>query len=352
MFDVAIVGSGPAGATCAAFCAAAGLRVVLVERERFPREKVCGDCVNPGCCAVLERLGVAERVRALPHGVLERVEFVAIGGRSVSVELPPGAEIAVKRSAFDEVLMHRAAECGAEMRHATLEGISSGWTLATSDGEIATRVVVAADGRNSTVARLLGLLPRIAKERVSLQAHVPLPPGFGKRVVLQLLPDGYSGQAPVNDSELNLCLVGRPGALPRLKQWAQGQFGIPREQNWRTITPLRRAALPAARENVFLVGDAARVVEPFTGEGIYYALRSGELAAQAIVRQLQHGDTRAAEWYRNQHLQLYSGRLWVNHFARAAVLSPRLTSALIAAGVLHRRLLGSLTGKVVAAPAR
>ncbi len=116
MFDVAIVGSGPAGATCAAFCARAGLRTVLLERETFPREKVCGDCLNPSCTPVLERLGIGERVRALPHGTLDRVEFIAIGGEIVSIPLPAGAEIAVKRSLFDHLLMQRAAEAGAEIR--------------------------------------------------------------------------------------------------------------------------------------------------------------------------------------------------------------------------------------------
>src|SRR3954452_3963953 len=101
MFDVAIVGSGPAGATCATFCARAGLRTLLLEREKFPREKVCGDCLNPSCTPLLERLGVAERVRSLPHGRLASVDFVSIGGRTVSVPLPEGAEIAVKRSALD-----------------------------------------------------------------------------------------------------------------------------------------------------------------------------------------------------------------------------------------------------------
>ena len=66
MFDVAIVGSGPGGATCAAFCARAGLHTLLLERETFPREKVCGDCLNPSCTPVLERLGVSGRIRALP----------------------------------------------------------------------------------------------------------------------------------------------------------------------------------------------------------------------------------------------------------------------------------------------
>ncbi|MEP6820951.1 MAG: FAD-dependent monooxygenase, partial [Chthoniobacterales bacterium] len=116
MFDVAIVGSGPGGATCAAFCARAGLHTLLLERETFPREKVCGDCLNPSCTPVLGRLGIADRVRDLAHGKLRRVDFIAIGGRTTSVELPPDAEIAVKRSLFDELLMEEAKNVGAEIR--------------------------------------------------------------------------------------------------------------------------------------------------------------------------------------------------------------------------------------------
>src|SRR6188472_1263899 len=92
MFDVAIVGGGPAGSSCAAFCAAAGLRTLLLERETFPREKVCGDCLNPACWAILRRLQLAESVRRLPHSVLERVEFIGIGGRTLAVTLSAGDE--------------------------------------------------------------------------------------------------------------------------------------------------------------------------------------------------------------------------------------------------------------------
>ena len=115
MFDVAIVGSGPAGSSCAAFCANAGLRTLLLEREIFPREKVCGDCLNPACWPILRRLQLMERVRTLPHGVLDRVEFIGIGGRTLAVTLPAGdeAEIAVKRSLFDQLIMRRARELGA-----------------------------------------------------------------------------------------------------------------------------------------------------------------------------------------------------------------------------------------------
>src|ERR1700746_2821140 len=98
-FDVAIVGGGPAGSTCAALCASAGLPTLLLERESFPREKVCGDCINPACWPVFERLQVASRIRDLPHRNLEEVAFIAIDGRTIVVPLPAGdrSEIAVKR---------------------------------------------------------------------------------------------------------------------------------------------------------------------------------------------------------------------------------------------------------------
>ena len=339
MFDVAIVGSGPAGATCATFCARAGLRTLLLEREKFPREKVCGDCLNPSCTPVLERLGVAQRVRELPHGKLRRVDFVAIGGKTISVDLPDGAEIAVKRSSLDQLLMQCAADAGAEVREGvTLSQIAPNetWTI---NGDEA-RVLVAADGRNSSVARTLGLLPRIEKERVALQTHLPLPRDFGERVVLQFLREGYSGQAPVSASELNLCLVGKPSTIASLKSWAETNFCLTSNHQWRTITPLRRRAISPAHERLLLVGDAARVVEPFTGEGIYYALRSGELAAKAIV-------AARLESYARAHAELYRGRLWINQIARTAVLSPRLTSTLMKLNLLPPGILRLLTSKIL-----
>lgn len=354
--DVCIVGGGPAGAACAIVCADAGLRVVVAERETFPREKVCGDCLNPACWSVLRRLGVAEAVRGLPHGKLDTVEFVSIKGTTVTVDLPVHneAEIAVKRSLFDQVLLERARAAGAEVvEQAMVTGVHKArwgdWKLDIVRDKITAPVVVAADGRNSTVARLRNLLPRVRRERVALQTHIPLPPGFGNRVVLQFLPEGYSGQAPVNGDELNLCLVGRGPDVEGLKLWASREFGVQSNHPWRTITPLTRDSLGPAHDNLFLIGDAARVVEPFTGEGIYYAMRSGELAANAIIS-LTRGSERAAtlQQFAAEYEQLYRGRLWINQLARLAVTWPRLGSAFLHAAKINPGLLRFLTRKIAA----
>jgi flavin-dependent dehydrogenase len=371
IFDVAIVGGGPAGSSCAAFCALAGLRTLVLEREKFPREKVCGDCLNPSCWPVLERLDLAQPVRDLPHSKLASVEFIAINGWKVVVDLPTRewCELSLKRSLFDDLLLRRACELGAQVRQGTTvtalncshgpvarpgrdapqqRGYSGDWRIETATGErFSARTLVGADGRNSTVARLCNLLPRPARERVALQAHIPLPRNFGRRVVLQFLPEGYSGQAPVNETELNLCLVGTPPTISRLRRWAERYFEITSDQPWRTITPLTRSPVSCAHENLFFLGDAARVVEPFTGEGIYYAIRSGELAAIAISKIIRGEDQQATlREFARACAEMYRGRLWINRLARAAVLSPRIGSLLLRFGPLNPAIMRLMTKKI------
>ena len=354
--DVAIVGGGPAGSTCAAFCAAAGLRVALIEREKFPREKVCGDCINPACLPVLQRLGLTGEIESWPHSVVDAVDFITIGGRAVHANFPTGGAkmLTIKRSVLDDRLLNRAREFGANVQEeATVVTLHKtrdrDWKIDIVRDTFLARVLVGADGRNSTVARLCNLLPRPERERVALQAHVPLPADFGNRIVLQFLPEGYSGQAPVNDHELNLCLVGTAPTIGSLRGWAEKQFNLPPNQAWRTITPLTRAPVASAHsDNLFFIGDAARVVEPFTGEGIYYALRSGELAADAIVKIIrgQNQQSVVKEFF-VAHDAMYRGRLWINQLAREAVLHPRFGSTLIGTTALSAPILRSLTRKIV-----
>jgi flavin-dependent dehydrogenase len=178
-----------------------------------------------------------------------------------------------------------------------------------------------------------------------------LPAGFGDRVVLEFRPEGYSGQAPVGDGELNLCLVSVPKQIASLRLWAERRFQISPNHPWRTITPLMRDSIVPAQPSLFFVGDSARVVEPFTGEGIYYALASAELAARAIALQrdgVEAGDVAVA--YSAAHAQLYRGRLWINRLARRAVLSPRIASAFLGVARFLPWMLRPLIGKIVGKP--
>jgi flavin-dependent dehydrogenase len=133
-----------------------------------------------------------------------------------------------------------------------------------------------------------------------------------------------------------------------LRRWAERHFEITADQSWRTITPLTRAPVPCAHENLLFIGDAARVVEPFTGEGIYYALRSGELAAIAIAKIIHDKDRQSAlREFTCACNEMYRGRLWINRLARAAVTKPRLGSLFVHAARVEPVILRLLTRKIV-----
>jgi flavin-dependent dehydrogenase len=344
---ILVVGGGPAGSVCAALCARAGLRVTLLERATFPREKVCGDCLNPNCWPILERLGVAERVLALPHARLLSVAFEDGAGRARRYWLPPSerGEIAVARREFDALLLNHARTAGATVleesavTEVTPLGEPHGWEVTAAGQHHRADLLVAADGRNSTVARLLGLMPPLAKDRVGLQTHFPLPTSAQSRVIMRFLPEGYCGLADVGAGLANLCLVAKPARISAVKAWATAAFELPAEQPWRSIAPLARRDIRSPDPTLLLVGDAGRVVEPFTGEGIYYALATGELAARCIIAD------RLAEYPRASS-ELYRGRLWINRLARLACQHPALAAGILRVSHYCPAALAWLTKKV------
>ena len=256
IFDVAIIGGGPAGSSCAAFCALAGLHTLVLERERFPREKVCGDCLNPSSWPVLERLALTRRVLDLPHSKLTSVEFIAIDGHKVVVDLPTGddCEISVKRSLFDDLVLRRAREVGALVREETIVTAldhNGDWKIATAASEgFHARALIAADGRNSTVHGCAICCLALRANASHCKRTSRCRRTSASASVLQFLREGYSGQAPVNKTS-QFCLVGTPPTISGLRQWAQSHFEIAANQPWRTITPLTRAPVPAPMKIFF-----------------------------------------------------------------------------------------------------
>lgn len=257
-------------------------------------------------------------------------------------------EIAIKRSLLDDVLLTEALRQGAEVRQEqTITAVArvqgGGWEVTAGQEPIQARILVAADGRNSTVARLLGLLPPHRADRIALQTHFAVPTGMGRQVAMRFHPHGYCGVADVGQGEANLCLVSRPRDMDAARQWAEREFGLTPAQEWRSIAPLSRAAIAPAHPGLLLTGDAARVVEPFTGEGIYYALATGELAGRHIA-------ARDLQGYAAAHARIYRGRLWINEVAKQACLHPRLADAVLTLARWQPSLLRFLTSKVTGQP--
>jgi menaquinone-9 beta-reductase len=349
-FDVLVVGAGPAGATAAALTARAGLSTLVIERTQFPREKVCGDCLNPGAWKILDYLGVSESIDQLPSARLRWVEFLDLAGRSIRFDLPDvvRGERGIRRKLFDDALINHAISNGAEVKFGNpvlkIQN-GSGWQVSTSDQTINAKFLVAADGRNSTVARLLGEFPKTHSDRVGLQTHFW--DDAEPHVVLQLCQFGYLGLATIGEGLTNVCLVCRPEHAEEFRHQATERFGLNSGHRWQSITPLTRAVIQTHRPNLMYIGDAARVVEPLTGEGILYALQSGTLAAKAISTAIINSSD-PAQIYVRQHRKVYRHRLWVNQLARLAVLHPRIADKFLQILKLNPAPLKYLTSKVVA----
>ena len=325
MIDVLIAGCGPAGALAATILARAGARVTVVDRAAFPRPKLCGDTLNPGALAILRRLGLGGATGAavsLDGWILTGEDGVRVEGRYDSVQ-----GRAISRGSFDAALMMAAAGAGARIEEGVLvQGpiVDSSTHQPTVKGlivrgrqgkplELRSRVVIAADGRHSRVARALGL-SRAATwpRRWAIGAYFEGVSGMTTFGEMHVRRNHYMGIAPLPHGLTNACVVtpSPGGQLPADCMTAMLR-GDPmlgeRFAGARMVTtpmclgPLAIDARAAGASGLLLAGDAAGFVDPITGDGLRFALRGSELAADEALRALQSG-------FDGAHVKLFDAR--------------------------------------------
>ena len=311
-WDVIVIGAGPAGAAAALACARKGLETLLLDRKEFPRAKVCGGCLNQAALAQLAELGLDALPAELGALPVNRLRLAANRTEAI-IELPGG--MALSRRILDAGLVRAAIGAGAQFLPHTLAldaGLSSKHRVLQlksghDRGEARTRLVIAADGLRG---KFTGGLPTIASVTghdafIGLGAIVDEQEGYPAGVIhMATHRHGYVGLVRVEDGLLNLAGALDPRWLHRVGSPADAIGRVLAGVGWPIPSGLATARLqgtpslstfrsPVANDRVLLVGDAAGYWEPFTGEGMAWALIGGRAAAAQAGSALSLDDGQA-----------------------------------------------------------
>lgn len=311
LWDVLVVGAGPAGATAASQIAAEGYEVLLLDKYEFPREKVCGDALIPDALRSLKSLGLYEPVRQIGHAVNR---LVIISPAGVRVEVPAEC-VTLRREQLDQLIVNAAIQRGATFDVGTVTDIRQdveGHVIATLNGEqklLRARICVIATGADVSLLGALGMLHRSRASGVALRCYVESSCELDHLVVSyqrSIIP-GYAWVFPMGNNEYNVgCGVfytrprHRSVNLRRVFSTfvAKSSVARPLMKNAKSVTPLRGARLRSGLEgaafcnggSIVAIGEAAGATYPFTGEGIGKAMETGAIAGRQVCEALHTGD--------------------------------------------------------------
>ncbi|SCG74847.1 geranylgeranyl reductase family [Micromonospora echinaurantiaca] len=355
-FDVVVVGAGPAGAAAALAARRSGARVLLLDRADFPRDKACGDGVAAHALDVLADLGVPDAVAGYPP--LPALRLVGPGGGAVARALPRPAHT-VPRSVFDARLVSAAVAAGARLRRHAVRRVEVRADRVVLDGEVAARAVVGADGAGSVVRRALGHPMNPDRHlALAIRGYAPALPGPPEQLIVTSAPrwPAYAWSFPIGDGRANVgygeVLRGEPltraHLLDRLGALLPGTDPATVSDLRAHHLPLSTHRPPPGRGRVVLAGDALSLINPFTGEGIFYALLSGALAGTAAAGAPEQAARRYAAALRRRlgtHLRHSSVAAWlarrrrvVDAAVRAARRDDRTYRAIVELGLGDGRL--------------
>ena len=373
-FDVAIVGAGPAGSATAITLAQQGYHVTLIDRAVFPRDKLCGDFLNPINWPVLDELDVRDDILACPHAKISKFRISAADGAQAISSLPVLREhhfgLGLRRYYLDHALLERAKHVGVSVyEESKVNGVemdSRGSRLEMDRcGEfvaVRAKLVVGADGRNSWLARQLGVATAKPSGSVGFQIQLQKVFGLFGSVEIHQFAGGYAGLVRVDADTVNLgfavrhSLLGKSVSFENLREKFLSRNPFLNDllcaaepvSELRSAWPVHFSARRCFGDGFLLVGDAARVTEPVTGEGIFFALRSGQLAAATIAAALGAGKGsafRLSEYDRACRKE-FGARLRLNSLIRILMYRPKSLSLAIRLLGHRKPLLESLVNAV------
>jgi flavin-dependent dehydrogenase len=344
--DAIVVGAGPAGALAARCLAAKGVSVLLVDEARFPRWKVCGCCLNGAALRVLDNVGLSKLPERLGARRLTHARMCA-RGHTAELNLPNG--VALSRERFDEALLHEAIKAGAEFRSET----TAAWIGASPEqadielkspntvGAVRARIVIAADGLAAAFTRRIPGVRHAPARRARIGAGTTLadaPRDYGPNIIhMAIGSGGYVGIVRLEDERLNVAAALGVDYVRSLRGLAAAathiieESGLPsipalRNHRWQGTPPLTRRYEPPPSTPLFLIGDAAEYVEPFTGEGMAWALISGATVVEHVVAALNGAGPAAQAAWRRHSRSLLGWRKRRCRWIARALRHPRLTA--------------------------
>ncbi|OLC30243.1 MAG: hypothetical protein AUH31_04990 [Armatimonadetes bacterium 13_1_40CM_64_14] len=342
--DVIVVGAGPAGSSAAAVLASRGIRVLLLDRAKFPRDKPCGDYCNPGAVRLLRHLGSISTLPTAEAIPISGLSVYAQDGSRFAAAFPAGPGLLVPRLRLDAALLAHAVRAGAVVHegmgvdavHIRAEAVE---VRTASNRWLSARLLIAADGAHSAIARSLGRLTVPARGRYTVGAYFSGLPRTTPEGELHLGPDLYCGVAHFGGGVANVCMAlprerwrrGGPqqvfdAALGTLPVLADAMANARRESAFRCSGPVGFAARDAVAARVLLIGDAAGHLEPITGQGIFLALYSAILAADVA------SDALGANDFSQRRLSVYARR------RAREIVGKALASRLLQRLAFHRQL--------------
>jgi len=342
-WDVVILGAGVAGAAAAILASKQGLKTLLVDSKSFPREKVCGGCLNLRSQASLDRLDALHHIATA--GAV-RIESMQLKILKAQAQWPVPAMLSIRRSTLDAILVEKAIGCGSQFIDRTIgslmastsnSGTSTRSVRLQRDGDtvvVASKSVLVASGltRSSIRQEDHGNWPaNVASDsRIGVQCLIPESQAvlFADGCLHMLVGrQGYVGICKTDGGLLDVAAAIDPSSIPArggirqvvrgiLAECGVGEIELPEKDQWLATPSLTRCSSRVSDHRVFLIGDAIGYVEPFTGEGMSWALASAESVLPMIAEIAAQGwrddmGTRWNDWAHRQRIHKHRTCRWI-----------------------------------------